>query len=64
MKRTKATPAGASGTTDRDGAPPPDITEYKGDLLIHELWKNRRDSVHGMHVVNTDAKSHTAKKLE
>ena len=34
--------------------------EQKGDLLIRELWNNNTDSVHGMRVVNIDAKSHSA----
>ena len=61
MKRTKATPAGDSGTTDWDEAPPPEVTDQKGDLLIRDLWQNGTDNVNDMHVVNTDAKSHSAK---
>ena len=61
VKRTKATPAGASGTTEWDRAPPPEVTEQKGDLLIRELWQNGTESVHEMYVVNTYAKSHRAK---
>ena len=38
--------------------------EQKGDLLIHDLWKNGTDSVHDMHVANTDAKSHLANTPE
>ena len=64
VKRTKAKPAEASGTTDWDGAPPPEVTDQKGDLLIRDLWQNGTDSVHGMRVVNTDAKSHTSKTME
>ena len=64
MKRTKATPAGASGTTDQAGAPSPEVTENKGNLLIRHLWQNGTDSVHDMRVVNTDAKSHMAKAPE
>ena len=37
MKRTRATPAGDSGTTNKDRAPPPEVTEQKGDLLIRDL---------------------------
>ena len=37
MKRPKAKPAGTSGSTDRDGAPPPEATEQKGDLLIRDF---------------------------
>ena len=40
--------------------PTPEVTEYKGDLLIHNLCQNGTDSVHVMGVVKTDAKSHSA----
>ena len=64
VKRTKAAPAGASGKTDQAGALPPEVTEQKGDLLIRDLWRNGTDSVHEMHVVNTDDKYHMAKEPE
>ena len=64
VKRKKATPAGASVTTERDGALPPEVTEQKGDLLIRDLCQNGINSVHDMRVVNTDAKSHTDKTPE
>ena len=64
MKMLKAKQAGDSGTIDQDGAPPPEATEHKGDLLIRDLWQNGMDSVHGMRVVNTDAKSHSDKTPE
>ena len=64
MKRTKDTPAGAIGTTDQAEAPPPEVTDQKGDLLICDLWLKGTDSVHGMRVVNTDAKSHMTKATE
>ena len=38
VKRMKATPAGASGKNDQAGAPPPEVTDHKGHLLICELW--------------------------
>ena len=38
VKRTKATPAGASGNNNQAGAPLPEVTEQKGDLLIRDLW--------------------------
>ena len=38
VKRMKYTPAEASGTTDQAGAPPPEVTEQKSDLLIRDLW--------------------------
>ena len=37
VKRTKATPAGASGNKDHAVAPPPEVTEQKGGLLICDL---------------------------
>ena len=49
-KRTKAKPAGYSGTTDRDGASPTEVTEQKGYLLIRDLCQNGTDSVHNMRV--------------
>ena len=64
VKRTKATPAGASGATYRDGALSPVVTEQKADLLIRDLWKNGTKSVHEMRVVNTDAKYHSTKTPE
>ena len=60
----KATHARASEKKYQAGAPPPEVTEQKGDLLIRELWQNGTDSVHNMHVINTDAKSHMAKSPE
>ena len=64
MKRPKTTPTGDSGSTDRDGASAPEATEQKGDLLIRDLWKNGTDSVHDMHVLNTDTKSHSVETPE
>ena len=64
VKRTKATPAGDSGKNDQAGAPPPEVTEKKGDLLICDLWQNGTDSVHDICAVNTDAKSHMTKDPE
>ena len=61
VKILKAKPAGTSGSTDQDGAPQPEATEQKRDLLIRYLCQNRKYSVHNMRVVNTDAKSHSAK---
>ena len=37
MNRTKAMSDGASGKTYQAGAPPPEVTEQKGDLLIRDL---------------------------
>ena len=64
VKRTKATPARTRCTTCRDGAPPPEVMEQKGDLLICDLWQNGTDSVHDMRVVNTDANSYSGKAPE
>ena len=64
MKRLKDKPAGTSGPTDRDGSPPPEATDQKGNLLIRDLCRNGTDSVHDMRVVNTDAKSHSVKTPE
>ena len=61
MKRPKANPDGTRGSTDQDGAPLPEATEHKGDLLIRDLWQNWTDSVHDMRFVNTDAKTHAVK---
>ena len=64
VKRPKANPDRTSGSTDQDGAPPPESMEYKGELLIRDIWQNRTDSVHDMRVVNTDAKTNAVKTLE
>ena len=64
VKRNKAMPAGASGKKDQAGAPPPEVTEQKGNLLIRNLWQNGTDSFYDMCVVNTDAKSHMTKDPE
>ena len=61
VKRTKATSAGASDKTDQAGAPPLEVTEQKGNLLIRDLWQIGTDIVQNMRVVNTDDKSHMAK---
>ena len=55
MKRTKATPAEDRGNKDHAVAPPPDVTEQKGDLLFRDLWHQGTYSVHKMRVVSTDA---------
>ena len=52
VKRTNATPDGAGGNKDHTVAPPPEVTEKKGNLLICDLWQKRTDSVHDMRVVN------------
>ena len=52
------------GTTVPDDTLSLEAMEQKGDLLICDLWQNGTDSVHDMHVVNIDAKSHSAKTPE
>ena len=64
LKRPKAKPARTTGTTALDNSPLLDATEYKGELLIRDLWYNGTDSVHDMCVVNTVAKSHSSKPPE
>ena len=64
VKRPKDKLANNSGSKDRDGAPLPEATEQKGDLLIRDIWQNGTDSVHDMGVVNTDAKTHYMKTPE
>ena len=61
MKRSKATTAGAGGKTNHTVVQLPEVTEQKGNLLIHELWQQGTDSVHNMRVVNTDAPTHRTK---
>ena len=58
MKRTKDTPAGAGRNSNNAVVHLPEITEHKGNLLIRDLWQEGTDSVHDMHVVNTDAPTH------
>ena len=38
VKRKKATPVGDSRNNDQAGAPPPEVTDQKGDMLIRDLW--------------------------
>ena len=64
MKSPKENPARTKGTTVPDNTPQLEATEQKVDLLIRDLWKNGTDSVHDMHVVNTDAKSRLVKTPE
>ena len=61
MKRPKKN---SDRSTAKLATPPIEATEHKGDLLIRDLWQNGTDSVHDMRVVNTDAKSHSAKTPE
>ena len=44
------------GSTQPPSKNNPEATKQKGDLLIHELWKNENDSVHDMRLLNTDDK--------
>ena len=64
LKKMKSKIARTKGTTVPDNTPLLEAMEQKGDLLIHELWKNGTESVHNMHVVTTDVKSHFLKTQE
>ena len=64
VKRTKAAPSRAGGTRKHAEGHPPEVTEQKDDLLIRYLWQQGTDSVHDMHVVNTDALTHRTKDPE
>ena len=61
MKRPKAKPDRTKATTVQAYTTLLENTEQKGNLLIRYLWHNGTESVHDMRVVNTDAKSHSAK---
>ena len=63
VTRKKAQPAGPGGST-APGTSPPGESEQTGDLLIRDLCKNGTDSIHGMRVVNTDAKSYWGRSPE
>ena len=62
VKRTKATPAGSNKTSEHPAAP--EDTEQKGGLIIRDLWQQGTDSVHNMHVVNTDTLTYQLKEPE
>ena len=64
MKRKKAAPAGAGGTSTQSEVQPLEVTEQKGDLLIQDLWKQRTESVHDMHAMNTAALMHRKKQRQ
>ena len=64
VKRTKAAPSGAGGTSKHEEVQMPEVTEYKGNLLIRDLWQQETDSVHDMRVVNTDNLTHRTKGPE
>ena len=56
MSRTKPKPAGSTKTDNtRETPAAPEVTEQKGDLISQDLWQQGTESVHYMHVVNTDA---------
>ena len=61
VKRTKATPAGSDGISNNSVVQPQEVTEYKGNLLIRDLWQQGIDSIHYMRVVNTDTPTHRTK---
>ena len=54
VKRKKAAPARAGGTSTLSDVKPPEVTEQKRHLLIRDHWQQGKDSVHDMRVVNTD----------
>ena len=58
VNRPKAKPARYKA---KSSTPLLEFTEQKGDLLIFDLWHNGDDSFHDMRVVNTYAKSHSAR---
>ena len=60
MKRPKTNPA-RSKSKAKSSTPQLESTEQKGHLLIRDPWNNGTNSVHGIRVVNTDYKSHSAK---
>ena len=45
-------------------APPPEKGWEKGGILIRDLWTQGTDSIHDMHVVNTDAVSYQSQNPE
>ena len=55
VNRTEAKPVRSKTTLSTQQL---EATEKKGDLLIRDLWQSGTDSVHNMHVVNTEAKYH------
>ena len=61
VKRKKSNQARSKSTKATASTPPLEATEQNCDILIRDLWKNGTDSVHYMHVMNRDAKSHLAK---
>ena len=44
-----------------EGSSSKDKGELKGDLLIRDLWTQGTDSIHDMHVVNTESTSYHSK---
>ena len=61
VKRPKENPSRFRTTTLTAAGPPLEAMELKGDLLICDLLQNGTESVDDMRVMNTDAKSHSAK---
>ena len=61
VQRTNAHPDGYTHLPTKHNT---EATEHKGKLLIREIFHNGTGSVHGMYIVNTDAKSHLAKTPE
>ena len=53
VQKTKAQPTGYTHPPSKNKS---EATEQKDELLIHDLYHNGTDSVHGMRVVKTYAK--------
>ena len=64
VKRPNEKPDRTKATTLPSNMSPLEATGKKGDLLVRNLWQNGTESVHDMHVMNTDVKSHSAKTQE
>ena len=65
MRRVKPPPArSTTPNPPSETTAAPEFTEQKGDLLIRDLWKQVNDSVHDMHVLNTDTLTYLSKAPE
>ena len=64
VKKKKAAPAGAGGTSTQSEVQPSEVTEQKGNILIQDLWQQGTNSVQDMRVVNTDALTYQIKDPE
>ena len=64
VKRPEENPSWYKATTVPAATSLLEATENKSDLLIRDLWQNGTDSVQKMCIVDTGAKSHSAKTPE